>query len=201
MSNLRFNHPAFTLTLHLFKNYLVEKDLDTEQAEKVTIKEFYEWVKERQEENAMLEHPAFPDLADILTKLDIDDEEFIYVENMFEDPFICVSNLHPWWPVIRLYLRKSPDIKVELISLTASIKYDNGVTAHLPMILPATSEPFNEGVIGSVWRSQLNVLTQTVTEKGLKAIYDQAAVGGVIASVVPVDPGTGENYDIVSADG
>jgi hypothetical protein len=196
MSNLRFDHPIFTVTLHLFRQYLVDNDLDTEEAEKVTIKQFYEWGQARREENSHENFPAFPDANQLLELYDITEEDLATVDELFEDPFNCVSELHIWWPLITLSTRGVPVNKISSIAIMASIKFENGYTIHLPKNLPLAKDAYGEGALISLWRSCLNAITEMVSVKTMDKIYAENAIGGKTSSIVEVDQSSGQNYDI-----
>jgi hypothetical protein len=75
MSKLRFNHAGFTLVQHLFRQFLSDNELDTEQAQHVTIRQFYHWAQLRK-----MGDEFFYDKEELQQLYGLEEEHFELVE-------------------------------------------------------------------------------------------------------------------------
>lgn len=173
MSKLRFNHAGFTLVQHLFREYLADNDLDTEQAQHVTIRQFYNWAQYRKAETGL-----FPDQEELKKLYGLKDLTFWSTEHILDDPFDAAVHLFSWWPLIVMAGRYKPKNKVAAISLAGSIKFEDNTTAHFLMPLGLQSEPFTEGMISALWRGQLMMLDRVLKEKSLDELHDEITASG-----------------------
>lgn len=191
MSKLRYNHAGFTLVAHLFRQYLVEEDLDTKEAEHVSIGSFYKWAKERRDDNEL-----FPDKAELQEFYEIDDEHFEFVEKVFSKPFFACSHLYVWWPLLCLSGRKPLKHKPIAISLAVSIQFDDGLTAHLPMPLGIQSEPFSDGMVLTLWRAQMSQISNMLRDTGLDHIHDTVEKTGNKIATLEVTSESDDTNDV-----
>jgi hypothetical protein len=184
MSKLRYNHAGFTLVSHLFRQFLVEENIDTEAAERVTISQFYKWVKGRRDVHAEYEYGLFPDKDELQEAYDIEDEHFEFVDNLLSKPFLACSHLYVWWPLLCMAGRKPLKNKPVAISLAISIQFSDGLTAHFPMPLGLQSEPYSDGMVLTLWRAQMSQIANMLRDSGLDEIHDLVeASGGKLATL------------------
>jgi hypothetical protein len=173
--NLRFNHTGFTLAAYLFRQMLVEQNLDTEQAEYLSIKQFYEWVKEKQQNcfsDTSVIDTLFPDKAELVAAYSLVDSDFELVINIFDNPFSACAQLYCWWPLISCFSRKPITPKILGIELSGKIFFEDGIEVTLPMTLGEQAEPFTVGMVCSLWRAQLVMLQQALRSTNLQQIHD-----------------------------
>lgn len=181
-SKLRFNHPGYTLMSHLFRRYLAEQDLDTKQAEAVTIRQFYTWGHELAQESYL-----FPDKELLQETYELDDEQFEFVTGLFANPFEATTHLYSWWPLLTLAARPQPKNKVSAISLAVSVQFADGLVAHLPMPLGLQSEPFTEGMVSALWRGQLVMIGQMLRARSLDELHDLVKSSGETSASLEVE--------------
>jgi hypothetical protein len=182
MSKLRFNHAGFTLVQHLFRQFLSDNELDTEQAQHVTIRQFYHWAQLRK-----MGDEFFYDKEELQQLYGLEEEHFELVEKMLSDPFDAAVHLFSWWPLIVMAGRYKPKNKVAAISLAGSIRFEDNTTAHFLMPLGLQSEPFTEGMISALWRGQLMMLDRVLKEKSLDELHDEIAASGAPYVNFPVE--------------
>jgi hypothetical protein len=172
-AKLRFTHAGYTLISHLFRRYLTENDLDTQQAESVTIRHFYNWIQAQIELGKL-----FPDKDNLKEVYNLEDEPFEFVEELFSNPFSACAKLYSWWPLLTLAGRPKPRQKVTAIALTVAVQYEDGVIARFPMPLGLQSEPFTEGMALALWRGQITMVGQMLKSKSLDQIHDLITAAG-----------------------
>jgi hypothetical protein len=187
MSNLRFNHPGYTLVAHLFRQFLVEEDIDTKQAEFISIRKFYRWARRRIESNPAVELPLFPDKAKLQEVYDITDDNFEFISELFESPFEACAHLYTWWPLICLAARGPSKHNVQAISLAVSIRFEDGVTLHFPMPLGQQTEPYSDGLVLTLWRGQLAMVAHMMRSRSLDELHDIATAQGLTTASMEVE--------------
>jgi hypothetical protein len=188
-SPLRFDHPGFTLTGHLFRQFLVEEEMTTKDAEEVAIRTFYEWAMVRIESNPECELPLFPDKEELIELYDFNDEIFELVSALFENPFSACGQLYEWWPMFCFAGRRPLKHKIEAISLSAAIRFEDGHMAHIPMPTGAQAEPYTDGMIMTLWRGQLNRISQLLVVDGADSLHPDETLSQSVPTHNPKRPG------------
>lgn len=183
MKNLRMNHPVFTLLAHLFRQFLAETDRTTEDAKHVRVRDFYRWAKARVKENVGCDYPLFPEAEELAELHGFTHANFQLVTQIMHDPFSACQQLYYWWPMLCLRGKNTGKHKAVAVSLGASIKYEDGTTAHIPLAVGPQCEPYMDGLLLTTLRTQLQLITNTVLAVGLDKIHDHAAVSGVVIPV------------------
>lgn len=184
-NKLRYDHPGYTLVAHLFRQYLVDNDIDTEQAEKVTIRQFYEWVVADQGEPTV--DSLFPDKSALQETYDISDEVFEDITGVFSNPFDACARLYTWWPLLTLAARKPLTNTVAAIALTVSVHFKDGLDAIFTMPLKPDLGPFTDGLVSTLWRGQLVQVGTLLRSKGLDAIHSEMSTGKLSTVVTHID--------------
>lgn len=181
---LRYDSPAFTLTLHLFRQCLDELSLDSEQAEILRIKEFYAWLQIRREQHSFLDDPMFPDKDELQEFWGIGDSTFTALGRIFSDPFETCERVHPWWPLLSLAARRPLQHPIAGIKITLEINYEGGNNVVIPMPLGQQDEPYTSGMILTLWRAQLSQAINSLADIGFDNLYEDHCTkpdgGGVI---------------------
>lgn len=186
-TNLRFGHPGYTLVAHLFRQFLVDNDLDTKEAEHVSIRKFYDWANEIKEENSTAEVPLFPDKDALQEVYDISDDDFEFINEIFDSPFDTCAHLYSWWPLLCLAGRLLPKNKILAISLAVSVRFEDGVTIHFPLPVGQQSEPFTDGMVMSLWRGQLSMIAHMLRDKSLDYFHDETVKRGLTQASLDVE--------------
>ena len=171
---VRFQHPGFTLALHLFRQFLVENDKTTEDAAKATVKEFFYWLKERAVQNIALPFPLFPDAEELLETYDITDNDIMELSEQLDEPFEACSRLYRWWPMLCMSGRRPLKRKITGVTLGVNIEYDDGINANMYFPTREQSEPFTDGMIAVLWRHKTDEIIDLLSDVGSDEIYDWA---------------------------
>lgn len=184
MSNptLRFGHASFTLVGHLFRQMLAEHNVDTEAAESVSIEEFYAWSANRGNQHGTL----FPDRDELLEAYHLAEEDLISVEHTLSNPFRACAKLFSWWPAITMAGRKPPTLRVTAIAMIASIAMEDGTTVHLPMPEITDETALTDGLIATLWRSHMGLVSLYLRNKGLDGVVQDARDQGSGVIHVPL---------------
>ena len=164
----RYGSPVFTLALHLFRRYATEEELDTEEMEKVTIQEFYEW--------GTMQTDLFPDREELKEFYDLeDDTEFDQIEKFFSSPFVMCEAFAPWWTVLTLSSRRRSKYTPVMASLTFCVYFDDGQVAKIETPFKAPiKDGVSDGLLLAVWQTQIQQVESLIRENGIDFLYDES---------------------------
>lgn len=169
---LRYESPAFTLTLHLFRQCLDELSLDSEQAETLRIKEFFTWMQARREQHSFMEDPLFPDREELQESWGISDRTFAVLDKVLSDPLETCERVYPWWPLLSLAARRPLQCPISGIKITLEINYEDGNNVIIPMPLGQQDEPYTGGMILTLWRAQLSQAINSLAAIGFDKLHE-----------------------------
>lgn len=144
--NLRHSSPMYTLALHLFRQYLVDHDKTTQDAEGVSLKDFYYYLRGKDE--------LFPDREELMITYDVTDEELLVLEEAVKEPFQFMTELFLMWPMISYAFRERPAHQPVYVELSATLAWDDRATS-LPCRIAVPEEMPVEGFVLTSWRKAL----------------------------------------------
>ena len=167
--NLRFGSATYTLVWHLFRRYVEEQELTTNEQEGIKIGDFYEWTQDQ--------FGLFPHKEDLEEAYDLGEEDFERVNQLLSDPFQAMSKLYTWWPMLALSGRKPLTHKPVSIALSVAIQFEDGHQAQIPLPLGGQPEPYTDGMVLTLWRGQLAQISDVLAVRGIDSLYEQVCTG------------------------
>ena len=189
----------FTLTHHLVSCMIEDKNLDIEEAKKLTIVEFWQYLIPIFNEH----ETVFLDRDEIMETYDVEEQHFQTFELLLANPFAFCNMMLTWWP--KLVIReRPPKYKINGICLTLAIQYEpheegadpRAFQLPMPLFHPQNTDiPFNTAGTIALWRTQLNqVFDMIIRDGGTDGIYEkfcmtQAHGETTDADFVPARPG------------
>lgn len=145
--NLRHDSPIYTLALHLFRQYLVDSNKTTKDAEAVSLKDFYYYLHAKDE--------LFPDREELMVTYDVTDEELLVLEEAVKDPFQFMTELFLMWPLIAYAFREQPTRQPVYVELSATMAWDDRTTS-LPCRIAVPAGMPVDGFVLTSWRKSLH---------------------------------------------
>jgi hypothetical protein len=200
MARLKFDSAIFTLLDILFKRFLDDSDLDTEQAQHVTYRKFYDWAQAQMNTeawgtgNCTVEDRVdrlFPNRDDICVAYPmLTGPDFVQVHTTMSDPFNAGAVFHTMWPM--LTLAGMPPLKKPIDGLTLRVAImfepeegqsrapehhaERTVDIAMPIYAHEQGIPFTTGQIIALWRRQLEEIVKLIRTKGIEGIYAEHVV-------------------------
>lgn len=165
------------LLKHLFREMVVEHDLDTESMEDITMQGFVEW---------MAVNPDWyyrrNDDGSLCQQLELQASDAELVWCAIEDPWRAMFMLSPLWYLLCLSGRPVPRHKPVRVELTTSFHWDSEPTETgervkalgVRSIISSVNEPLTDGMFLSCLESVQTQQTRLFSEKGLDGLFEEA---------------------------
>lgn len=189
--NLRHDSPVYTLAIHLFRQYLVDNNKTTADAEAVSLKDFYYYLHSRDE--------LFPDREELMVTYDVTDEELLILENAVQDPFDFMSELFLMWPMISFAFRDPPKHVPVYVELSGMVAWADRTTS-LPCRIAVPQGMPIDGFVLTSWRKSLydtmNLYMHVGGADGLYALSNKVEETDPDESMVNVDELMDEDSEV-----
>lgn len=165
--NLRLDSVNFTLLSYVFKQYLVENNLTTEDAGRVVMAEFYEWLQQRP--------MVLDDRQGLAATYGITPEEFDFFEQKIcSEPFAFMSVVNDLWPMLTHGHVLSQHYPQRVKMILQFEFADRGLSFMTQMEPPDPKEPMAMAHVASMVRRLGYQISRNLLNTSLEEIYAQS---------------------------